>query len=108
MVAKRYREFVAFDALLKESFPDLTLPNLPPKSLFSSLSSNTVDQRRSQLKAYMNDLIIKDDLRPVRTGSCSAPLLTPSLRSCILNSAVLCYLFFFSHGLDFASMRRPK
>ena len=55
MVARRFREFSALDANLKEAFPELAerFPRLPGKSWFGSLSAEVVESRHRELEAYV-------------------------------------------------------
>ena len=55
MVARRFREFCALDANLKEAYPDAVdrFPKMPGKTFFGTLSPDTVETRQRELEAYI-------------------------------------------------------
>lgn len=57
-VARRFRDFVYLDKQLRKSFPKLKIPQLPPKTYFTSATeARVVDERRAQLETYLKSLI---------------------------------------------------
>mmetsp|Transcript_102 Transcript_102/g.376 ORF Transcript_102/g.376 Transcript_102/m.376 type:complete len:90 (+) Transcript_102:2-271(+) len=59
MVARRFREFVAVDAKLRQTTPDLAkhLPPLPTPYVFFPMSPHVIEQRQRGLETYLKVLI---------------------------------------------------
>eukprot|EP00455_Lapot_gusevi_P034651 TRINITY_DN3828_c0_g1_i2.p1 TRINITY_DN3828_c0_g1~~TRINITY_DN3828_c0_g1_i2.p1 ORF type:complete len:178 (+),score=4.47 TRINITY_DN3828_c0_g1_i2:88-621(+) len=53
----RYSHFHTFNAQLREIFPDLQFPPLPPKTFFRNSSPDFIESRRQGLQTYLTDLL---------------------------------------------------
>ena len=60
IVAHRFREFDFLDQFLKRKYPQFqySMPQLPAKSIFGGLESQTVSTRRVVLEDYMGTIIV--------------------------------------------------
>jgi hypothetical protein len=52
-VSRRYKSFYELDQQLQKQFPSITLPELPPRSLFSSSVLDQMDSRCAALNRYV-------------------------------------------------------
>uniref|UniRef100_A0A183CFH9 Sorting nexin-27 n=1 Tax=Globodera pallida TaxID=36090 RepID=A0A183CFH9_GLOPA len=86
--SRRYSEFLQLNKLLKEEFPDFSLPKLPRKSLFR-LSGQQLDGRRRMLEQYLEKVCAVKVIAESDTvqeflmedfGSKSTPIVDVSLR----------------------------
>jgi hypothetical protein len=58
IIKRRYKDFYYLDKKLRNLFPNLPFPALPPKTyLKSSTAPEIVDQRKDQLETYLNTLV---------------------------------------------------
>jgi len=57
-VSRRYKTFYELDQQLQKMFPSITLPQLPPRSLFSSSILDQMDSRCAALNRYVKVMLL--------------------------------------------------
>eukprot|EP00002_Diphylleia_rotans_P009251 TRINITY_DN1932_c0_g1_i6.p1 TRINITY_DN1932_c0_g1~~TRINITY_DN1932_c0_g1_i6.p1 ORF type:complete len:570 (+),score=104.47 TRINITY_DN1932_c0_g1_i6:120-1829(+) len=63
---KRFSDFQAFHEMAVVNFPKISLPTLPPKKLFGRFDHEFVEERRTQLEHYIQELFqVEDPFRSV-------------------------------------------
>lgn len=65
-IARRYKDFDHFDLLLKELYPGVVLPELPPKKSFGTMDPHFITNRKLTLEKYLKELLVDN---PVTTSS---------------------------------------
>ncbi|KAG6602782.1 putative ribonuclease H2 subunit A [Phytophthora cinnamomi] len=57
-LARRYKEFDTLHRHLKSKYPDIDLPGLPPKHVFTPLEGEFIDYRKEQLESFLKQLLL--------------------------------------------------
>lgn len=57
-LARRYKEFDTLHSHLKSKYPDIDVPGLPPKHVFTPLEGEFIDYRKEQLESFLKQLLV--------------------------------------------------